>query len=89
MTEQPNHYSRRMAIIGVSTLGLSACATRRNNPTAPHNGQEGLYNATDGSSQGYTENELVHGVSTHLGVTSEAAASMIARLFKDRGHPTA
>jgi len=35
----------------------------------------------------YSENELVNAVSTHLGVTSESAATAIERLFKDRGRP--
>jgi hypothetical protein len=32
---------------------------------------------------------LVQGISTHLGVTAEAAASAIQRTFKDRGQPVA
>jgi hypothetical protein len=35
----------------------------------------------------YNENELVSAVSTHLGVTSESAGSMIERLFRSQGRP--
>jgi len=35
----------------------------------------------------FSDNELVTAVSTHLGVTSESAATAIERLFKDKGRP--
>ena len=35
----------------------------------------------------FSNNELVAAVSTHLGVTSESAATAIERLFKDKGRP--
>ena len=37
--------------------------------------------------QTFSDNELTTAISTHLGVTSESAASAIERLFKERGRP--
>lgn len=74
--------------LGVAaSLGLSSCATAPSDPT----GQSGIRNApmanTNADVQTFDENELVTAVSTHLGVTSESAASMIERLFRKQGRP--
>jgi len=79
---------RRAAMLGLgASLVLPACATSANDPT----GQSmAAGSANHGSGLGtYSENELIEGISHHLGVTSESAASTIERLFKDRGRPTA
>ncbi len=77
---------RRAALLGlsVSPLLLQACATGTNNPTgrATRNANQNPKLET------YSENDLVASISTHLGVTSESAATMIERMFKDSGRPT-
>lgn len=82
----PTIYNRRTAILGLgASLTLPACATQANNPTA--RASSNTSNAPQIDT--YSENDLIQGVSTHLGVTSESAASTIERLFKDSGRPTA
>lgn len=76
------------------TLLLASCATTQNDPYGNANTQK-TQTAGQSQSQGqgqaqiatYNENELVGAISTHLGVNSEAAASAIEKLFKDRGRP--
>lgn len=70
--------------LSVVTLLLSACATSPNNPTV--RGEAEASQNTGGAGT-FSENELIQGVSTHLGVTSESAASVIERLFRERGRP--
>ncbi len=88
MTDEstPTIYNRRAAMLGLgASLILPACATTDNDPTG-----QSLDNASqDQQLETYSENDLIQGVSTHLGVTSESAASTIERLFKDSGRPTA
>ena len=88
MTDEstPTIYNRRAAMLGLgASLILPACATTDNDPTG-----QSLGNASqDQQLETYSENDLIQGVSTHLGVTSESAASTIERLFKDSGRPTA
>lgn len=64
---------------------LTACATAPSNPTT--NNVEAAQAANSDPSQTYNDSELVSAISTHLGVTSESAATAIERLFKDRGRP--
>lgn len=74
--------------LGLATASLGACATTQNDPT----GQSDIRTAQDRNisrAETYNENELIAGISTHLGVTSESAASAIERLFRERGRPTA
>lgn len=81
--------------IGLASLCLVWLAGCASNPQSPYgNGNTGpssVDQSYSGKSEGggFSENELVTGISTHLGVTSESAASAIARLFKDRGRPVA
>lgn len=81
-----SQFDRRAAMLGLgASLILPACATSANNPTARTSAAP-----SSGARLGtYSENELIEGISNHLGVTSESAASTIERLFKDRGRPTA
>ncbi|MEM9599528.1 MAG: DUF1134 domain-containing protein [Pseudomonadota bacterium] len=75
-----------VAAFAAATLALAGCATPPNNP----NSTEDIRNAQDAAqsdAETYNENELVAAISTHLGVTSESAATAIERLFKDRGRP--
>ena len=67
-------------------LGLSGCATTQSDPTG-HSEIKNAQTANTNSGATYNENELVSAVSTHLGVTSESAASMIERLFRKQGRP--
>lgn len=70
----------------ITALTLGGCATKSNNP---YGQSEAQATQTTPGQQGetYSRGELVDGISKHLGVTSEAAASAIERLFKDRGRP--
>lgn len=75
-----------MAVLAAGALSLAGCATPPNNP----NSADDIRNAQDASqseAETYNENEVVAAISTHLGVTSESAATAIERLFKDRGRP--
>lgn len=69
----------------VGIIALSACATTQNNPTGAD--AQNQQNQPSRQGGGMSQNELVQGVSTHLGVTSESAATLIEKLFKDRGRP--
>ncbi len=71
----------------VLALTLSACATTNNNPTTNSEIQKRHDQAVQNGGTGYSENELVGAISTHLGVTAESAATAIEKLFKDRGRP--
>ena len=75
-----------LAVICASVLALGGCATAANDPT----GNTDIKNAqaaNQSKAATYNESELVSAISTHLGVTSESAATAIERLFKDRGRP--
>lgn len=77
-------YTHTKFAIGLTALSmLTACATAPANPTINNNSAQAQANNQDT----FTENELASAVSTHLGVTSESAASAIERLFKDQGRP--
>jgi len=75
------------AVSLVLALTLSACATTNNNPTTNSEIQKRHDQAVQNGGTGYSENELVGAISTHLGVTAESAATAIEKLFKDRGRP--
>jgi hypothetical protein len=79
---------RSFIAASASALILSACATAPNNPNSNSDIREAQAKAGQ-NAESYNESELVAAISTHLGVTSESAASAIERLFKDRGRPTA
>jgi len=78
---------RNYALILTALVSLSGCATappdNPNSATDIRSAQE----RSQSSAETYNENELVAAISTHLGVTSESAATAIERLFKDRGRP--
>lgn len=71
------------AILGA---GMTGCATAQNDPTGKSSVRD-AQNRNITRAETYNENELITGISTHLGVTSESAASMIERLFRERGQP--
>lgn len=73
------------AALTAAALALAGCASTQNNPTSQAGA--GAQKTQAGQSQTYSENELIDGISNHLGVTSESAASAIERLFRDRGRP--
>lgn len=70
----------------LSSLALVACATPPNNPNVRSDIRDAQAKSSNRADD-YNESELVSAISTHLGVTSESAASAIARLFKERGRP--
>lgn len=69
-----------------SVLALSGCATPPSDPTTATDIRD-AQNRSQNEAATYNENELAAAISTHLGVTSESAATAIERLFKDRGRP--
>lgn len=75
-----------LTLVMATTLALSACATPPNNPNSATDIRD-AQDRSQGEAETYNENELIAAISTHLGVTSESAASAIERLFKDRGRP--
>lgn len=79
---------RSITLLSAAALLLSACATAPNNPNAKSDIRDAQTKAGE-QAESYDENEVLAAISTHLGVTSESAASAIERLFKDRGRPTA
>lgn len=66
----------------MTAFAFGGCATTPNDPTGNSEVQ-----AQHNQGETYSENELINGISTHLGVTSESAASAIERLFRERGRP--
>ena len=89
---QKTYEASRTAVLAISAAlllsaaGLSACATTQNDPTGKSDVRDAQNNNIN-QAETYNESELIAGISTHLGVTSESAASAIERLFKDRGRP--
>ena len=65
---------------------LGGCATAPNDPSFNNDVATAQANNTD-PAETYNENELATAISTHLGVTSESAASAIERLFREQGRP--
>ena len=75
-----------LALVCASALALGGCATPANNPTS-NTDIRSAQNQSQSKAKDYNESELVYAISTHLGVTSESAATAIERLFKERGRP--
>ena len=73
-----------LALACASMLALAGCATPGNNPNS-NSDIRSAQNTSQSTAKSYNESELVYAISTHLGVTSESAATAIERLFKDRG----
>ncbi len=75
-----------LAFILATALGLSGCATSQSDPVGHSDirTEQQMNTSTDGT---YNENELTSALSTHLGVTSESAGTMIERLFRKQGRP--
>ncbi len=71
----------------MAALMLSACASSA--PDNPNSASDirNAQNRAASQTGTYNENELISAVSTHLGVTSESAATAIERLFRERGRP--
>ena len=62
----------------------TGCATTNDAP-----GQASGYDKAKQQKADMEQNEVVQAVSTHLGVTSESAASVVERLFREQGRPDA
>ena len=73
-------------VIFAAALSLAACgSTPKATDTSASAASTQTAQASD--DQTFNDRELVSAVSTHLGVTSESAASAIERLFKEKGRP--
>lgn len=75
-----------LTLLCASALTIGGCATPDNNPNS-NSDIRAAQNSSQSTAKSYNESELVYAISTHLGVTSESAATAIERLFKDRGRP--
>lgn len=81
--------TRMLAVLAALALALPACAQNSNPPTAtpgqPMN-TDGVYSEEiDTFSQG----ETAEAIADFFGVSAEAAASTVERIFADQGRPTA
>ncbi len=77
--------TKRTLCLGAAVV-LTACASSPK--SAKNNNVQSAQAASQTQGQNtFSQNELTTAISTHLGVTSESAASAIERLFKDRGRP--
>ena len=70
---------RRTLILSGMAASLGGCATA---------GSAGYQEAGGPPSRTYSADEIVNVTSDFLGVTAEAAGSVIERIFKDNGQPT-
>ena len=73
-----------------AALILAGCVTNGGNP-APNTGPQGeVVTPVDraaASKAEFEQSDMVQAISEHLGVTSESAASVIERLFREQGRP--
>lgn len=72
-----------------AAMMLSACATNNSN-SAPKSGDGQVMTPAQraqASKAEFEQSEMVQAISEHLGVTSESAASVIERLFREQGRP--
>ena len=78
-----------LAFAALALLAGGCASTNTGDPNASDR-NAGLAGAPPAESgQRFEDGELVQAISSHLGVTSESAASAIERLFAERGRPTA
>jgi hypothetical protein len=75
-----------LALAGAELLPRVASAADDDLP--PPGGVQPTYPARD-QADTYSHDEVIHTVSDFFGVTTEAAAGVVERLFKDNGRPTA
>jgi hypothetical protein len=85
-TPKSSFFALAIALACASILALGGCATPGNNPNSSKD-IRAAQNSNQSKAKSYSENELIYAISTHLGVTSESAATAIERLFKERGRP--
>jgi hypothetical protein len=83
----PPIFKYSFVALSASVVFITACSTTPNNPHSNSDIREAQAKAGQ-DAKDYNESEILTAISTHLGVTSESAASAIERLFKDRGRPT-
>ena len=75
-----------VALVCASVLALGGCKTTQNNPTGS-NANYGAQGPNISEGKTYNESDLTYAISNHLGVTAESAASIIEKMFKDKGRP--
>lgn len=73
----------RPLIFAAAALSLAACATTPNNN--PYGDEPPVRSETGDYT--YSQSELTEAMSGYFGTTSEAAASVIERVFRDQGRP--
>lgn len=73
-----------LASAAIAAVLITGCATANDRP-----GQTSTYEKTQAQKQKFEQSELVQAFSEHLGVTSESAASVVERIFRDQGRPNA
>ena len=77
---------RYLSLICAGLTVLGGCSTSPSNPHVNNDIATAQANNID-EAETFNRNELGAAVSTHLGVTSESAATAIERLFRDQGRP--
>lgn len=77
--------------LALAGSGLLPKAARAEDPSLPEPGdpRPAFPANPDGRAETYDHDELIHTVSDFFGVTSEAAAGVVEKIFKDNGRPTA
>jgi hypothetical protein len=75
-----------LALAGSGLLPRAALAQDQDLPP-PGGDMQPTYSNHD-SAETYSHDEILHTVSNFFGVTTEAAAGVVERLFKDNGRPT-
>ena len=73
----------RPLILAASALALAACSTTPSNNPYGANGP--IQSQTDSST--YNQSEMTEAIAGYFGTTSEAAASVVERLFREQGQP--
>jgi len=76
--------------LALAGAGLLPTAALADDQGLPPPGAQPAYPAGDGApAETYSHDELIHTISDFFGVTTEAAAGAVERIFRDNGRPTA
>lgn len=78
---------KRLGLILLAGVALALTACASTNPNQQAGGTPHPVQQAQAAKQGFEQNEMVQAISEHLGVTSESAASVIERLFREQGRP--
>ncbi|HEY2050344.1 MAG TPA: DUF1134 domain-containing protein [Caulobacteraceae bacterium] len=77
---------RKLIVTGLAALTPGAAGAQPYDPNAQPGGPPP---PPQGEADTYSTDEIVHRVSDFMGVTAETAGSVVERIFRDHGRPTA